>query len=238
MTTTMRRRIIAGFTAIALALFGAVVLVQYVRGADERARADEELTPVLVVDRRVPAGSDAIAVGGAVRTVEVPTRLVAPNALTDLDAASGKVTTDDLLPGEQVLAERFVDPATLAPAGTVTAPAGAVEVTVALDAQRAAGGVLEAGDRVGVQLTSQLPDVDGLTAYSVFRVFHGVLVTRVDAPEDVATGFLVTLAVSPADAEFLVIGSTAQALYLSLEESPSLPGSTTSTATTPSGGDK
>ncbi|MGX5657085.1 Flp pilus assembly protein CpaB [Geodermatophilus nigrescens] len=234
----MRRRLLAGFTALAIALFGVIVLVRWVQAADERARADEELVSVLVVDERVPAGSDAITVGGAVRTEEVPTRLVAPDAMTDIGAASGKVTTTDLLPGEQLLTDRFVDPAALAPEGTVLAPAGTVEVTVALDAQRAAGGALQAGDKVGVQLTSQLPDVDGLTAYTVFKVFHQVLVTRVEVPADAATGFLVTLAVSPAEAELIVIGSTAQALYLSLETpAAGAPGTTTSTSTT-SGGDK
>lgn len=234
----MRRRLLAGFTALALALFGVIVLVRWVQDADERARADEELVPVLVVDERVPAGSDAITVGSAVSTVEVPSRLVAPDALTDLGAASGKVTTADLLPGEQLLAGRFTDPAALLPEGTYPAPDDAVEVTVALDAQRAAGGTLQAGDRVGVQLTSQIPDVDGLTAYTVFEVFHEVLVTRVEVPTDAATGFLVTLAVSPDVAQTIVIGSTAQALYLSLETpAPRNAGTTTSTSTT-SGGDK
>jgi pilus assembly protein CpaB len=235
--TSMRRRLLAGFTALAIALFGVIVLTRWVKAADERARADEELVSVLVVDERVPAGSDAITVDSAVRTEEVPARLVAEGAMSDLGAASGKVTTADLLPGEQLLTRRFVDPATLVPEGTVVAPPGTVEVTVALDAQRAAGGTVQAGDEVGVQLTSQIPDVDGLAAYSVFRVFHGVLVTRVGTPSDAAAGYLVTLAVSPAEAELIVIGSTAQSLYLSLE-TPAPSGTTTSTGTTPSGGDK
>ncbi|WP_336033666.1 Flp pilus assembly protein CpaB [Geodermatophilus sp. FMUSA9-8] len=234
----MRRRLLAGFTALAIAMLGAVILIKEVESYKEEARADEELVSVLVVDDFVPAGADAITVSGAVRTEEVPTRLVAPDAMTDISGASGKVTTTDLLPGEQLLTDRFVDPAALAPEGTVLAPAGAVEVTVALDAQRAAGGALQAGDKVGVQLTSQLPDVDGLTAYTVFKVFHQVLVTRVEVPTDAATGFLVTLAVSPADAELLVIGSTAQALYLSLETPAAGAAGTTASTSTTSGGDK
>jgi len=233
--TTMRRRLIAALAALVLAVLGAVVLVDYVRSADARAQAGEELVTVLVVDSPVPAGTDATALAGAVSEAQVPTRLAAPGSMADLGAVSGKVTTAPLLQGEQVLAERFVDPASLTEPGTV--PPGMVEVSVALDAQRAAGGVLQVGDKVGVQLTSQIPDVQGLTAYEVFRVFHGVLVTRIASADESAAnaGFLVTLAVTPADAEAVVIGSTAQALYLSLEDAAP---SGDTTLTTTSGGDK
>ncbi|WP_369253992.1 RcpC/CpaB family pilus assembly protein [Geodermatophilus amargosae] len=226
----MRRRLIAALAALVLAVLGAVVLVDYVRSADARAQAGEELVTVLVVDAQVPAGTDAAAVAGVVSEVQVPSRLAAPGSMADLGVVSGKVTTAPLLPGEQVRAERFVDPASLTEPGTV--PPGMVEVTVALDAQRAAGGVLAAGDKVGVQLTSQLPEVDGLAAYTVFRVLHDVLVTRITSVDETAAngGHLVTLAVSRADAEAVVIGSTAQALYLSLEDAASS-GDTTLTTT-------
>ncbi len=216
----MTRRILAALTALLLAGLGAIVLVRYVQTADERARAGEELVPVLVVEAEVTQGTAAEAVAGKVSTVEVPARLAAPGSTDDLSTLAGLVTTSTLLPGEQVQRQRFVDPATLLPAGTVAVPPGHIEVSVALDAQRAAGGVVQGGDRVSVQLTNQDTADTGVSAYSVFRVLPGVLVTRVAAPVDPAvpgSTYLVTLALPPADASDVVLGSTAQAVWLSLE---------------------
>jgi pilus assembly protein CpaB len=238
----MTRRIIAAVAAVLLAVVGAVVLVGYVSDADTRARAGEELVDVLVVGSEVPAGTSADALGGDVSLEQVPERLVAPGAVADAAELAGQVTTSPLLPGEQLVAGRFADPAALAPAGTVLAPDGMVEVSVSLDAQRAVGGVLEAGDKVGVQLTNEDQADGGITAYSVYRVFTGVLVTRVVAPDegaDASAPYTVTLALSPEDASVVVLGTTSQSVWLSLEEaSPGTAGTTSvSTTTTATLGD-
>ena len=246
--TTMRRRLLAGFTALALALFGVIVLARWVQSADERARADEELVPVLVVDEAVPAGSDAITVGSAVSTVEVPSRLVADNAMTSLDHASGKVTTDVLLPGEQLLEARFVDPATLLPDGTVARPAGLIEISVTLEPQRALGGQLDAGDRVGVLVTTPVTAPGSTQAVPVSRpAFPGdVLVTRVVSsttgdPNAASTGagsptdtVTVTLAVSLEQAPAITAGAELGTVWLTLVTDAA---QIDSTLTTP-GGDK
>jgi pilus assembly protein CpaB len=231
----MSRRIIAAVAAALLAVLGAVVLISYVRGADTRARAGEQLVDVLVVGSEVAAGTSGDALGSSVSVQQVPGRLVAPGAVADLSALTGQVATASLLPGEQVVAGRFADPASLAPAGTVAAPDGMVEVSVSLDAQRAVGGVLKAGDKVGVQLTSQDSAEGGLTAYSVKHVLSGVLVTRTVGPDDAADPsavYIVTLALSPEQAQLFVLGSTSQAVWLSLEDSPVAAVSTVDTVTT------
>ncbi|MCU1606728.1 MAG: hypothetical protein JWP46_3193, partial [Modestobacter sp.] len=96
----MRRRFLALLAAFLLAAFGAVVLIQYVRTADERARADEVVVPVYVVTTEVRTGTDAADVGKAVSLESVPQRLVAPGAVGDPDALAqmaGLVTGADLL---------------------------------------------------------------------------------------------------------------------------------------------
>jgi pilus assembly protein CpaB len=257
--TTMRRRLLAGFTALALALCGAVILVKYVRAADERARADEEMVSVLVVDERVPAGADAITVGGAVSAVEVPARLVTEGVMTDLSAASGKVTTADLLQGEMLLAGRFVDPAELLPEGTAAAPDGTVEISLTLEPQRAVGGQLQAGDRVGVYVstpqtipgtTQTRPGIERLRTPEPGTDLQTFVVTRVastlsvdpeagtaaaGSPSDVVT---VTLAVPPVLAPLVVAGGELGSAWLTLEGAASPADTTINTATIPSGGDK
>jgi pilus assembly protein CpaB len=239
----MPRRLMAATAAVLLALVGAIVLISYVRGADARARADEDLVSVLVVDSEVAAGTPAEAVAEHVSLVEVPRRLVAADSLDDVSAVAGQVTTGALLPGDQVRNGRFTDPATLAAPGTVAAPDGMVEVSVTLDAQRAVGGALRPGDRIGVQLTNQESADSGLTAYSVYRVLHDVLVTRVTAPEDgadPAAPYVITLALSPEDASVVVLGTTSQSIWLSLEEPALLPvpGDDSSVTTVTLGGDQ
>lgn len=217
----MPRRLLAALAAVLIAGLGAFAIVQYVSAADDRAQADEDLVPVLVVEDEIAAGVGTDLVGASVSTRQVPRRLVAPAALGDLSEVRGRVTNAVLVPGDQLTSGRFTDPAELIPAGTVAAPDGTVELSMSLDAQRAAGGVLKAGDRVSVQLTNQQTTESGLTGLSVYRVLPSVLVTRVAAPGENAAPdatHLVTLALPPADASVVVLGTTAEAVWLSLEE--------------------
>ena len=235
----MTRRIIAAVAALLLAVLGGVVLINWVGDADTRARAGEQLVDVLVVQSEVAVGTAADELGGRVSVQQVPARLKAPGAVPDMAGLTGQVTTAALLPGDQVVTGRFADPTALAPAGTVLAPDGMVEISVSLDAQRAVGGVLKAGDTVGIQLTNEESAEGGLTAYSVYRVFSGVLVTRVVAPAegaDPSAAYTVTLALSPEDASVVVLGTTSQSVWLSLEEA-SPTGAAQSTTTTVTLGD-
>ncbi len=237
----MTRRLLAALAALLLAGLGAMVIVQYIAAADVRAQAGEDLVPVLVVGTEIASGVGTELVAGSVSTQQVPRRLLAADAVSDLSQVDGRVTNAVLLPGDQLVSGRFTDPAELVPVGTVAAPPGMVEVSVSLDAQRAAGGVVKAGDRVGVQLTNQSSAETGVTSFEVFRIFPGVLVTRVSAPADTGdpnVPYLVTLALSPADASVVVLGTEAEAVWLSLEE-PALhsAGNTGSTATTATLGD-
>jgi pilus assembly protein CpaB len=149
----MRRRLLAAFVALVLALAGAVVLVAYVRGADARAAAGMQTVPVLVVQHLVPEGTPADQLADAVDTELVPAKTAVPGRVADLADLAGKVATVDLQPGEQLLAGRFAFPDDLRAPGTVDVPAGDQEVSVLLDPQRAVGGRLKAGDKVGVYLS-------------------------------------------------------------------------------------
>lgn len=232
------RRLIAAVAAALLALFGALVLISWVNGADARAQAGQQLVPVLVATSKVSTGTSADAMGGSVVVQQVPKRLVAPGSLTALSAVKGQVANADLLPGEQLVSGRFADPAKLLPAGTVAVPAGMVEVSVTLDAQRAVGGAVKAGDEVGVQITDQKSADSGVSSYSVWHVFPDVLVTRAtgpaaDAKADANAQYTVTLALPPADAAAVILGTTSKSIWLSMVK-PAVGSavSTTSSSTT------
>jgi pilus assembly protein CpaB len=225
----VRRRFLAAAAALVLALVGGVVLVAYARGADARAMAGLATVPVLVVDQPVAAGTPAEDLAALVRTEQLPAKAAVAGRVTDLTTLAGEVTTVDLQPGEQLLAGRFAAPGSLQAPGTVAVPAGAAEVSVLLEPQRAVGGRLAAGDEVGVFLSLGDPA-------STHVVLHHVLVTQVQgAPVQVATAsddgtgtasagtaaptasLMVTLAVTAEQAEGVVFGAEHGTLWLSLE---------------------
>ena len=106
----MKSRMLAGVSAVVLAIIGAVLIVTYAQGADQRAMKDMDPSGVLVVTKAVPAGSSIDIVQASVAVQQVPATAVAKTALKNLDDSAGKVAAVDLVPGEQLLAERLVDP--------------------------------------------------------------------------------------------------------------------------------
>jgi pilus assembly protein CpaB len=144
------RRIIGTLFAVALAIAGTLLLVGYVRGAEERALAGEELVPVVVADAPIEQGSGSEALATAVRIEQVPAKVRADDAVAELADLEGMAAAVDLMPGEQLLMSRFVEPETLETHRRVEVPPDLLEITVSLMPERAVGGRLEAGDLVAV----------------------------------------------------------------------------------------
>lgn len=178
----MKTRIIGAILALLLAVVGAFVLVTYVRGADARAAEGAELTEVYVVETEIPEGTSGDAVSEFVRVDTIPERNLAGDNVTDLSELTGLVASSDLLPGEQLLASRFIDPATLAARGDVPTPEGMQLISFTLPADRVVGGQVAAGDRIGLVGTVDPDEVgdqeDVINPVTSFA-FHGVLVTKV-----------------------------------------------------------
>jgi pilus assembly protein CpaB len=142
--------LIAGIAAVVLALVGAVMVFSYANGAEARAVRDLEPVDVLVVQAKVPAGTPVADLAASVTTKPLPGASVADTALKDLTASAGMVTAVDLLPGEQLVAERLVFPEELETPGSVEIPKGLHEVSILVEPQRIAGGRIVPGDYVGV----------------------------------------------------------------------------------------
>ena len=226
----MRRRLLAAFAALVLLVAGTLVLLAYVRGADARALAGTRTVEVLVVDELIPKGTPASELANLVRTDMLPAKAALQGRVTDLSSLTDQVSTVDLQPGEQLLASRFGSPDDLQAPGTVAVPAGAQEISVLLEPQRAVGGRLVAGDTVGVLVSLKFED--GTSASHA--VLHDVLVTQVQgapapAPAEGETetasagtvapsaSLMITLAVSAAQAEAVVFGIEHGTLWLTLE---------------------
>jgi pilus assembly protein CpaB len=224
------RRLIAVIAAMLLAGVGAVLLLAYVGAADRRAMAGMEPVKVLVVEKRIPEGTPAEKLGGLVTAKTLPVKAVAAGTLSSLEPIRGRVATTDLLPGEQLLGSRFIDPASLVDPNVVKIPKGMQQVSLALESQRILGGEIKPGATVGVFVS--LPKEDERPAQTNL-ILHKVLVSKVaggtiSAPQDdkeppqntaaVPEGSLmVTLALTAPNAEKVVFGAEHGKIWLSLE---------------------
>jgi pilus assembly protein CpaB len=230
----MNRKLTGLLVALVLALVGTAVLVAYVQSARDAAAADGRLTDVLVVTRPIEKGTPGDELEGSVKRAQVPVRVRAEGAVRTLDQLQKLVAAVDLVAGEQLVTARFTS-AQEARRGDV--PEGKLEVTVALDPERAVGGHVRAGDTVAV-LESFEP-IDG-HGQSTHLILHKVPVTAVavqeqagavrggneaeggdedaDAPASGPTAtFLVTLAVDAPSVERVVFGAEHGTLWLSAE---------------------
>ena len=146
----MNKRLIGVILAILLAGAGTFFLVSYVDQAEERVLAEEERVPVLLVTDTIARGSTADEIGSRVRTALVPAKVQAAGSVASLADLEDRVAAVDLLPGEQVLADRFVDPDVLQTETKVEIPAGMLEVALSLSPERALGGRLLPGSTVAL----------------------------------------------------------------------------------------
>ena len=168
------RRIWAVVGAVVLAVLGTIVLIGYVRGAENRALEGEELVTVLVVDRQVPRGTASEAIGIAVREEQVPAKVRAEGSVASIDLLSGLVTSVDLVPGEQLLASRFLTPESLVVSTRVDVPPDLLQVTITLDPGRAVGGQLAPGDAVAVVASFEQFNYDAVEPDKMIEIFGDI----------------------------------------------------------------
>ena len=230
----MKSRMLAGVSAVVLAIIGAVLIVAYAQGADQRAMQDMEPTGVLVVTKAVPAGSSLDTVQASVAVQQVPATAVSKTALKTLDDSAGKVAAVDLVPGEQLLAERLVDPKDVTASTAVKVPAGMQEVTFELEPQRVVGGRIEAGDHVGIGFSfkggaDKAKPGEPSTQLTLRKVLITALQRAPQAtakptdgtnPQDTTLpqgSFLVTVAVNDIDATKIIFSSDNGDLWLTKE---------------------
>jgi Flp pilus assembly protein CpaB len=218
----MKTRIIGIVVASVLAVAGLFVLMVYVGGADSRALANVQLTKVYVVTKAIPAGTPADRIGDAVQTKSIPALGAIKERVRTLDAISGLVSSTKLYPGEQLLMSRWVSPATRSSA-VPSLPAGFQALTIALPPERAYGARLQAGDKVGVVVTSgdkvkkNREALQGVTVLSVQSAASAAKSAGAPANVNAGSNLLVTLALTRPGVEAVVWGQQFGAVYLTMQ---------------------
>ena len=234
------RRIIIALAALLIAAVGGVTTFLYASSADSRAMSRMSPQQVLVVAEPIPAGTPAESLTRSLTVAEIPAAAVVPGGVTDIQEVSGLLTSTDLLPGEQLLASRFEPPESLTE--LVELPEGMHELSLQLETRRVIGGEVRAGDTVGIFL-SGTGTQEGTQVDQTHLILHKVLVTAVAGGSAVVTdesgeeveqaaedSVMVTLALSPQDAEQVVFGAEFGSIWLSLED-PAAPEDSTRVVT-------
>lgn len=176
----MKSRLLAGVAALVLAILGALLVVSYAQGADTRAVQRLDPVTVLVVQKAVPAGTSVAALAAFVASEELPGKAVTKSSLKNLDGLAEKVTAVELLPGEQLVAERLIAPEELKASGSVDVPEGLQEISFQLEPQRVVGGRIAPGDRVGIFINLKGGGLDAKPEQQTTQLsIHKVLVTAV-----------------------------------------------------------
>jgi pilus assembly protein CpaB len=154
--------VIALVAALALAGVGTLVLVTFVRGAEQRAKAGEEEVQIWRVHPEVPqpidTGTTVDAMTPFLQQVLVDSATAPAGSIADLASIAGLVNEVELLPGEILIADRFVpaeDVDTRIPGvpEIVETPAGFLTVPVQFDPEKALGGLVKPGDTVAIVAT-------------------------------------------------------------------------------------
>jgi pilus assembly protein CpaB len=198
----MQRRLIAAIVAIVLAGLGAILLYNYVAGADARAMQGIQTSKVLVVTTEVPVGTLGSQLGTSVQLRDVPNVAIVSGALTSTDTINDLAAISSLPVGQQILPSLFAKAGTTA-AGDVVVPPNLQLVSVLLDPQRMVGNALTPGSRVAIYVT-----ITTDTATTNQQILNHVLVTKVG--ED---GML-TVALEPRDAQRLILSLESQKVWI------------------------
>ncbi len=150
-----RRRILLIIAAVVAAL-GTLLVFLYVRSADARAQDSVDAVQVLTASQPIAAGEsydDALATGKIVPKGVARSQLLA-NVQTSPDALKGTVALQSLLPGEQIVADKFGTNAAEA-ASPLGIPEGKMAISVNLTDPDRVAGFVNPGSEVAIFVTAQ-----------------------------------------------------------------------------------
>ena len=208
----MSRRAVLVVVALAVAALSTALLTVYVRAADDRAAAGNDLQQVLVADQEIPAGltGQQVLDGGYVAPEEIPSSAVLDESMSRIDSSLYDLRLETrILPGEQLQTSRF----RASPATNLQIPPGKMALSIGLDDAARVAGNVESGSNVAVFVT--LSGGGGETQLLVESV-QVLDVGTAGADSADGSGPLLTLAVDQLEAQRLIYAQNNGRLYVGL----------------------
>jgi Flp pilus assembly protein CpaB len=160
--------------AIALAAVAVLLVFYYVSQERGRLQEDQELVPVWVAAKDIPAGTSGadLEAGGFVVQSDIERSQVAPGALLEPADVSEKIVSSEIYKGEQVSSLRFRSEAEKGIRAQLTGNLRAVQLPG--NQHQLLAGVLQEGDKVDVVGTWNVPE--GATHHVSRVILRDILV--------------------------------------------------------------
>lgn len=237
-------RVISTVAAVVFAAIAGLLVWRYVDSADSRAEHNKGLVPVLVAKSRIVRGTvfDQALADRLFTTVKLPRDSLPPNRIAPAtDAAllklyKGKVAATDIFTGTPLVSDQFVPGSQITNTVSGAIPKGEEAITLSLDPAHAVGGLVAAGDKVNLLVSfASAGPIQGTTQFllsgvTVLAVGSTTIVpppsagsgpgasttTTVPAPAT-QPATLITLQVTPREAEQIVQATNVGSVYLSLD---------------------
>ena len=228
---TLSRRGVSLIVALLLAAFATAAWVSYVRSIERRAVQGNANVEIYLAADVIPAGTTAEQADTRKLFVKtpVPKRLVAEGAVTSLPQLRGTVASVTVLKGEQIVRSRFTSPEQAA--RLLQIPQGLQAMSVEVAAPPGVGGFVQPHDRVSV--IAKISPANGQPVVRFLMQDVEVLAmgsrtsaappasgsreaARADAEPQATDRMLLTLAVSPFQAEQLAFAVLEGQVYFTL----------------------
>lgn len=227
------RRSVALAGAVILAGLGTFALMSYVRGIEARTLRGAELVEVFVAKDLIPSGTAGqVAINdGLIEKQTVPRKALAEGSISSLKEIENRVAAVDIFKGEQINQARFVRPAEAR--GLIPIPADRQAMSIEVDMPPGVAGFVQSGDQVSI--IAQLEEPEPRAEYLLQNVqvlAVGQRVVTIDGNKDAGQvqqtqeRVLLTLAVTPAEAEKLAFAMFQGQIHVTLLPTGQQPSST------------
>jgi pilus assembly protein CpaB len=161
----MDRRRILLVVAVVVALLGTALVYLYVRGADARANDRFDTVNVLRAVAPIEAGEsiDDAQANGKLALEPVARDYLLPNYQTSVEALTGNVAQVRILPGEQIVSDKFGQTPKGGDTGGLVIPKGMLAISVSLTDTGRVAGFVNPGTQVAIFLNGVNPDGENYT---------------------------------------------------------------------------
>lgn len=207
----MDRRRMLVVAAAAVAAVGVVLVLLYVRSADNRAQDEYATVKVLTATAQITPGQsiDQASAGGKLALKAVTKNQLLPGYQTSTAALAGQVATTTIYPGEQIITSKFG--ASAAAVSSLPIPDGMMAISVNLTDPARVAGFVNPGSEVAIFMNGTgggqpfsrllLPEVQVIGTGSTTPVSTTTTDTGGQQTTEQLPKTLLTLAVSQQDAQ-------------------------------------
>jgi pilus assembly protein CpaB len=210
------------FLAVVFAAIATLLVYRYLSNSPKATNA-VATQKVVVANQLIPAKTTVTK--HMVKEVEVPKTYITPKAVIRLEDVVGKITTDRIMEGEQLVAERFSNGKTVTLAFRI--PEKHRAVTIAVDEIIGVANLIKPGDYVDILVTLEKEEIETTNQIILYPKSTKIILQNLQIlaigqdmrdSESVVDGLpkSVTLAVLPEDAEKLVLAEEMGRLRLAL----------------------